>query len=476
MHLKPKVISARVIATVTAGLLVLAATGCLRDGADERPNVLLITVDTLRADHLGAYGYKFDTSPNIDRLAAGGAVVERCVSAAPETAPGTASLLTGLYQDAHTVAYNLRTLPEDVTTLAEYLSAAGYRTAAFVGNFLVGPKFGFGQGFERIETFEGPISVAPRDEIGNAAALAWLEEHHRGGVERNDQPWFLWIHYMDPHGPYTPADTTWSDALTYDRAQFADDSELPRGDSNFGLGVLPRYQRVRGFSRPSQYVRRYDGEIRATDAVIGSLLETLSRLGEHDSTLVVLTADHGESLTEHQEFFQHGWFLYDTTLHVPLVFRLPGAIPAGTRVAGQASGVDLVPSVLDLVSIDLEGDSLDGRSLASALTDAKALPAHPAFAYGPRDNRPFAVSHDGYKFILTPAGAPETQGSPKRDEVAERLELYRIDNDPAETQELGPDHPKFSQLHSMLLEYMRSFHRRLWKRGRELQAQHRDGE
>ena len=165
-----------VFKTLQWALSVAALTGCAcgcekTDTLADRPNVLLITVDTLRADHLGTYGYAIDTSPNINELAAGGAVVERCIASAPETAPAIASILTGLYQDEHTVLYNRKHLPDDVTTLAERFAEAGYATAGFTGNFLVGPKFGFGQGFEVLENFADKFPFQPRDQLGTAAAV-----------------------------------------------------------------------------------------------------------------------------------------------------------------------------------------------------------------------------------------------------------------------------------------------------------------
>jgi arylsulfatase A-like enzyme len=425
----------------------------------------------LRTDHLGTYGYPLDTSPNIDRLAAAGTLVERCLSTAPETAPGTASLITGLYQDSHTVVYNRRTLPDDVQTLAERLSEVGYRSAAFIGNFLVGPKFGFDQGFDVAETFEGVIPVAPRDELGTTAALEWLTTQR---ARTDPAPWFLWVHYLDPHGPYTPLDTTWIDAVEYDPAIFGADLDLEIAESNFGLGIIPHYQRFFEQKRPSQYFRRYDGEIRNTDRAIGRLLEDIDESGDARSTLVVLTADHGESLVEHDEYFQHGWFLYDTTLRIPLIFRLPGIIPERQRVTAEASAVDVVPTVLDILEIEAGEGHLDGRSLKAALTGKNALGSVPVFAYGPRDNHQFAVSMDGYKLIQTPAGAPEMQDAPPRPDAAERLELYWVADDPAETRELARDHPKFSELRGILKEYVQRFRHRYWTRVRELQQQRKN--
>ncbi len=186
-----------------ASFLALAAA-CTRQSplfplhaADgKRPNLVLITVDTLRADHLGAYGYPVGTSPDIDQLAASGVRFANAIATAPETAPATASIMTGLYQYRSRVFFNRGVIRPQIDTLAERLRRTGYATAGFIGNGLVGAKRGFDQGFDTFTSFELENVYAPIDRHGADLVLAWLAQRPR-------RPWFLWIHFMDPHGPYT---------------------------------------------------------------------------------------------------------------------------------------------------------------------------------------------------------------------------------------------------------------------------------
>ncbi len=413
--------------------IALAALGWLgvppAVAADDRtapPNVLLITVDTLRADHLGAYGYPVPTSPRIDELARGGVRCEAVMATAPETAPATASLLTGLYQPGHRVVENRASLPADVTTLAEHLRARGYTTAGFVGNELVGDGFGFAQGFDVFEIF-GHDETLHSDANGAAMAEAWLREAPAS-------PWHLWLHLMDPHGPYA-ADHEWETRTDYPEDWFGTDAPLPVGRGNIGLGSIPRYQFVEGRTRLSSYVRRYDGEINFTDGQIGRLLDVVRELGMGERTLIVVTADHGESLTERTEYLQHGWFVYQTTLHVPLVISWPGTLPAGRVVAQSMSGVDLTPTLLALVGDPVSG--LEGTSVRDQLlTDGVVAADHVALAVGARTNHPFAVRKGRWKLVHTRGAGPPVPASRvmlRPFDVAERYELYDLATDPGET-------------------------------------------
>jgi arylsulfatase A-like enzyme len=456
----------RIVVYAFALLCALAAGGCTSDGGSASPpNVLLITVDTLRADHLGAYGYDQPTSPAIDALAAQGVLVSRCVATAPETAPATASILTGLYQDQHLVTFNRAKLPADVTTLAERLRAAGYATAAFVGNHLIGAEYGFAAGFDTFEEFQGKSPIAARDHLGADLFEHWL-------ASSPQRPWFAWIHFMDPHGPYTSADASVSADFSYPDELFGEDRPLPVSSSNFGLGVIPRYQRIADRTRPSQYYRLYDGEIRLTDAQIARVLAQLDEAAGAESTLVVLTADHGESLIEHDEYFQHGWFLYDTTVRVPLILRQPGRIAAASAVAEQVSAVDVAPTILALAGVDADAAQFDGRSFAAAIDGAEAVESRTAFVYGPRDNHPFAVSRDGWKLIHTPAGTARDPSArqPRTDyPTAERFELYDLGRDPAETADLsGRGLATETSLRTALRRFELRFSQRFWRHKQRL--------
>jgi arylsulfatase A-like enzyme/tetratricopeptide (TPR) repeat protein len=315
---------------LAASLAALLLTGC---GKEPKPwNVVLVTFDTTRADRIGAYGNDRIETPILDGLAADGILFSQAVSVAPITAPSHSSILTGLYPTAHGFRDNgLFVLEDHQITLAEMLREQGYATAAAVGAFPVVSQFGFDQGFDLFddhltgmyEDYLGERAV-PKEQLFfderraaqvNEAVLPWLEQ-------RGDQPFFLWLHYFDPHQPFEPPPP-------YDQL-YADDL--------------------------------YNGEIAYTDSRLGHLLAQLERLGQLDRTLIVMTADHGEGLGEHNEL-THAMLAYDSTLHVPLIIRPPsGAAPAGRVIEDRVGVVDIVPTVLDLLGLPLP-EHLHGGSL-----------------------------------------------------------------------------------------------------------------
>ena len=435
-----------ILSRLTLAILLALATGCespddrspARSRSAARPNVLFITVDTLRTDHLGTYGYRLPTSPAIDSLAAEGVRFSRCLATAPETVPAAASVLTGLYQGRHRSLHNRASLPGDVTTLAERLRDAGYNTAGFTGNFLLSEKYGFAQGFEHFEDFSSKSPwEGSSDDRGVALAADWLRSAPA-------EPWFLWVHLMDPHGPYVSAAPWWSESFAYEPGIFAQDPPVPLSKTNFGLGVIPAYQAIRGATLLSDFVRRYDGEIRFTDAQIGSLLGTVARLGQREQTLVVLTADHGESLVEHREFLQHGWFLYDTTVRVPLIFSWPGTIEGGQERTDERSATDIVPTILELAGIRYAEQDFDGLSAALLSSSTQDTSARAHLTRSPRTNNAVAVSMGGWKLIFTPAGVPDDPTKKPRAGgygTPERIELYNLADDPGEEHDLAPSRP-----------------------------------
>ncbi len=309
-------------------------------------------MDTLRADHLGAYGYALPTSPQLDRLAAEGVLFTDAITPVPTTAPALASLLTARHADAHGVRENFAELPASMTTIAETFATAGYDTAGFYGNGAI--QKGFGQGFGTFEAFADHWFF--RDKAGTKKAIAWLETAK--------EPWFLWVHFMDPHGPYNSSPPAQSANLEYE-ATAEMQVVLPQVDKNYGFGVLPKYQRLPKHERVGDYVRRYDGEIIGTDVEIGRIREALETEGELDDTLIVVTADHGESLGEGRYYFQHGSLLNAPSVRVPLVFRHPG-LPSGLQNETPASLVDVFPTVAALAGLPVP-DGLVGHDLSATL-------------------------------------------------------------------------------------------------------------
>lgn len=299
---------------------------------EKKPNVLLITIDTLRADRLGAYGAPIPT-PAMDSLAREGILFENAYCQVPITLPSHATIMTGAYPYRHGIRHNgkFRLLPQ-ATTLAELLKEEGYHTAAFVGSYVLDAKYGLSQGFDVYddempgETYpETDVFMDRRAEDITASALAWLE--------RARGPFFLWLHYFDPHKPYDPPHP------------------------------------FRSISRDP-----YDGEIAYVDAEIGRFLEGVSRKGFSGNTLLVLTSDHGESLGEHGEL-THSIFLYRATTWVPLIMTFPGRLPRGVRESSLARLVDVAPTVLGILDLEAPPEC-EGRDM---LTGRKETPG--AFAY-----------------------------------------------------------------------------------------------
>ena len=350
----------------TGGLaLGLALASACAEPTAPRPNVLLITLDTTRADHLSCYGYELPTSPSLDALAAEGVRFERCMATASLTPVSHASILTGLNPYRHGLrvlhAATGYRLPDDVPTLATELKRAGYSTAAFLSAFPVSERFGLQRGFDVYDSGcrgerEPPRERAPltaldqregatqrRSDATIDAALDWL------GTAR--EPWFVWIHLWDPHDP----------TLVPPQAAVA----------RF-VGACPPGRR--------RSVDVYDVEIHFMDAQIGRLLERLRAGGGYDSTAVVVTADHGQGLGE------HGWashrILYEEQLHVPLIVRAPG-LPSGSSVGALVRTIDVYPTVLECLDLGAAA-TYEGRSL---LALARGEPDAPRLAYADALNK-----------------------------------------------------------------------------------------
>jgi arylsulfatase A-like enzyme len=321
-----------------------------------RPSVLLITIDALRPDHLGAYGYRRDTSPHLDAFARAAAVFERSYTYWPKTRGSFAALLTGRTSARSGYSARHPGIPAFNPTLASVLRDAGYRTIAAVDNPNVGSVHGYGKGFDSYrETWE---ERGLATEVDRARAIT--ETGLRALSAPSDRPLFLWLHYVNPHAPYAPPvpfDTVFLDA------QASAGPRLPAVDG-FRGGVRKDWA-VPGRDRLGYYVAQYDGEIAAADREVGRILDAWRTSPAAQRTVVVVTSDHGESLGEHGYYFDHGPDLFDPCLHVPLLMSVPGAA-GGTRLASLASTLDIVPTVLDAVKVSYP-PGLSGRSLLPAL-------------------------------------------------------------------------------------------------------------
>ncbi len=397
-------------------LILSACTACTtRTGAPEttraaQPNVVLITIETLRADHVGAYGYARNTTPNLDRLAARGARFDNTVAQAPFTLPSIASLMTGQYPPGHGVRNHPAILAAEVETLAERFQADGYQTAAMTRHTWLRRKSGLDQGFD--EYHNNKFSAGLDARSLSLAAVDWLE------ARDPERPFFLWMHFLDPHLPYTPSypySVLYRDEnadeprvkhlrsmMALDRENFeptpyADipggpyyDLVFPYYPDNPALLDLAFWRRSRGsiFFGGARYRAEdiaelgelYDGAITYTDDNLARIMKALAELGIEETTVVAVTGDHGEAFGEHGLYFTHDFTLYDEVLRVPLVLHYPAAIEPGTVISQQVRLMDLAPTLLELAGIDPAtlGD-VDAVSLVP-LIEGGSLPFLKAFA------------------------------------------------------------------------------------------------
>jgi len=349
-------------------------------------NVLLITLDTTRADRIGAYGYESAETPRMDELAFEGMLFETAVTPTAFTLPSHSSIMTGFYPPYHGVRLNGGAALADVhETLAERLSIAGYRCGAVIGAFVLDQRWGLGQGFE---SFDDDFDVGPDQKLDLAGvqrpgdqvvdlSLDWLNQP-------DERPFFAWLHFYDPHKPYNPPEPY--------RSQF-------NGRGKDGL---------------------YDGEIAFTDSQVGRLLDWLDERGLAENTVIVVVGDHGESLGDHGEK-EHGYYIYDATVKVPLIVRVPGRDLEGVRIPAQVRTIDVLPTVLDLVGVEAP-DPLHGSSLVPLMLETSG--EGPKFSYSESMavnlqygwSALYGVRTSSYKFIDAP-----------------RAELYNLSLDPRET-------------------------------------------
>lgn len=401
-------------------LMLLGCSACERaksprggPPAGGRPDVLLITVDTTRADRLGCYGHRDARTPHMDRLAAEGVRFTRAYTVAPLTLPAHASLLTGRVPPATGLHINGAgagggMLPAEIPTLASVLKAQGYHTAAFVSAMVLGKSFGLSRGFDHYDDeidargHDVATDVLHLERSAQATAdrvLAWLGQPREG-------PYFLWVHFFDPHLPYDPP-------APYDK----------------------------------QPADAYDGEIAFMDEHAGRIVSAARAIQGRARPMIVLAGDHGESLGQHGER-DHGLFVYDATLHVPLLWLVPDGGPQGVVVDVPVSLVDLFPTILGLLNVAVP-DGVHGRNIAGT------------WRAGEREGVPVYAESEyaRYSFGWAPLHALIT---PRWKYIAApRAELYDLAADPGETRNVLADHPDAARsMSDTLAGLMAGFRRR----------------
>jgi len=386
---------------------------------------VLISVDSLRRDHLGIYGYERATSPSIDRFFAGGAVYEHAISPAPCTKPAVKQYLTG-------VARNAAAHP----ALAERLRSAGYATAAVVSQHHFrdrsGPRSGYARGFDSFDVqaaserdVHGMSSRKAREVTENA--IEWLN-----GLPR-EKPFFLWLHYFDPHDPYSaPAthhvfDAVGHPVMSGDRRTLTKQGGVHDSDS----------QLVQRFTKPEidYLIAQYDAEIRYVDSEVGRLLRALDQRQLVENSIIVFTADHGERLCEEDGLWDHCQTLHGWEINVPLMIRTPGAMsgPAG-RILHSASTLDIVPTLLDALGLPLS-EGLDGSSLLGADEDREVVAVW---------EQQRAIQRRSWKLVQTGSAAPR---------------LYDLAADPQERDDLASEQLQVFESLSRALERDAPIHR-----------------
>lgn len=427
-------------------LLTVVVAGCGPDLADDAPRrVFFITVDTLRADHMSLYGYPRETSPRMDGLAASGVVFDQAIAQWPKTGTSFASMFTGQYPQTTGLTHKAAIrIPEEYTTLPELFQESGYTTVGVVSNAVLAAQFGWNDGFDEfLETWGGGDSFPEDPHVFrelihapkvNELALPLLERHAK------DERLFVWLHYTDPHAPYMLPAGIANPFL--DDARFQGEAVVPR--------KVARGYRIDGRDDLKYYVAQYDANVLVTDTYIQKVLDRARELGLLEDSLIVFTADHGESLGEHGSFFEHGPLPYNSTARVPLFFVRDG-LPAG-RKGRPVELIDLYPTLRDMIVPGREVPGLEGRSLVPLL---KGQNDSARFAFSEAGEKPryFRSVQDGtWKLVYGSGGRrPRPVAGPSG------LELYNLAADPGETRNLASIQPEeLRRLRRELLGWVKS--------------------
>ncbi len=431
-----------------------------------RPNILLVSLDTLRADHLGTYGYPHPTSPNFDRFAKQNTFFESLVSQAASTGPSHMSLFLSTYPTAHGIVNHERKLPDHAVTMAEIYRAAGYTTGAFTEGGYITAGIGFHQGFssyaEVVLPLEGRGGFV---DITFPRAIDWMERH-------DDRPFLLFVQTYQIHVPYCAGDP-WDDLFTSDDYAGPLGPCLGYGDltaMNYEATGLDHKNPVNRGKAPATeddlawVVAGYDSEIRKADSYFQQLLDALDRLDLADDTIVIAFSDHGEDFRDHLAIGRHARSLYEEMLHVPLAVRIPGRY-SRTTIREPVAMVDWLPTLLELTDVETDSKQRQfGRSLVPVL-EGKSTGERPDFFAENYSQAVRAMVRRGdWKLIETREFEDEDELRRLRAEEMRTIEirglylgdeLYDLANDPAEKHNLLEDYPdRADELRAALHEFL----------------------
>ncbi|MGH2541224.1 MAG: sulfatase family protein [Ardenticatenaceae bacterium] len=425
-----------------------------------QPNIIFLAIDTLRADHLGCYRYRHNTSPRIDQLASEGVLCEKFFCAGAPTYPSFTTTYTGQHPLTHGIVAHggKNQLDKEAPFLTQLLLEEGYTTCAVDNLNRARSWFMRGYEFYIDPSVRRALVLGVTCEELNNRAIPWLRMHA-------DEQFFLFIHYWDPHWPYTPPARYRN--LFYNGGNPTDPNNRalePWWQTPLGSVAQNTWLRTsEGLITDPAYVEAlYDAEIRHLDDGIGQIMDTLDELGIAGDTLIVFFGDHGESLTEHGIFFDHHG-LYENTIRVPMILRWPGTLPAGKRLPQMLQHHDIAPTVLDAADMDIPS-AMDGRSFWSLATGDSDVGGREwvATAESTRMAK-WSLRTERHKFIL--ARHPDFYGFPPR-------ELYDLENDPEETHNLVDEQPELAaQLEQKLEDWIATRLAELGKTEDPVQAQ-----
>jgi len=412
-------------------LACLLAVGCTTDTKPQEPNVILIVVDTLRADHLTQYGYKRETSPGLAEFASHSTIFTRAYSTSSWTQPSVASLFTGLMPSSHQVVVQGAVLSSQFETLAERVSQAGWTSAAFSGNLFISGKSGYHQGFDYFVGHDGHVLAYPDVADMLTVVDSWL-----AGPDRGSTPWFLYFQPMNCHGPYNVPEEHQAELLGRkpDREfRYQGDlmqSIVRRGDVAARSEATPKFVQ--------SLTDQYDTAVRYSLDTVGELLEMLRSRNLYENSLIIVTSDHGEELFDHGGF-SHAYSLYEEVVRVPLWIKLPGQTRAAT-VDYPVSLIDIYPTILETLDLDLP-EGLHGTSLLPFLESDTSRP--------PSNLRPILLETRWEERAIA---AALRIGPFKLIDIRSNYEgqrdiqlLFNLEQDPAELENLAALHPEIAE-------------------------------
>jgi len=424
-----------VAAPIVAAALLWNRPPALLD-AYPRRNILLISVDTLRPDHLGSYGYHRPTSPTIDALSQRAVTFDLAFAPRGMTWPSLATMLTSLSPATTNLRWNGQYLPVGTPTIAGLLKDSGYKAGAFVSGSICHLARQIGD-FDKVACGEDTY-VASR-------AVAFIRS-------LTGEPFFAWLHLLAPHGPYDPPPE-------YDLFSAAD-YQGPVGRDSTTLATLIRGQRPLTDADSAQLNGLYDGEVLFADAQVALLLKTLEEQGLRDDTIVVFTADHGEDLHDHNGYLYHSCSIYDSVLRIPMMLALPDGAAAGERVSSIVEMADLAPTLLELVGVE-RPPTLEGRSMLAHLDGRESSPPGSAAGervassewYDPKLLKSLqTVRTERWRYVSNPEGlTPRCPPAGDYYKVA-REELYDHAADPREQHNVAAEHPELTRRFAKLTE------------------------